>query len=413
MKIIIAHKYWYPRDGSTTHVFDLAKLLTDHGHTVIPFAMSSPNNVYSPFAEFFVSEKNFFSPKGLLQKIRLFFAMVYSFEAKKKFHALVTKERPDIVHIHNIYHHISPSILDVCERMNIPIVQTVHDYKLVCSNYKLFANGATDEGCLKGNYFHDAWNRSVKGSVLGGLACAIEMSIHRAFGFYTKGVRRFIVPSKCVEEKLVQGGYAKERISVIPHFVFEKVAPERVSASYDIEYVLCVGRLSEEKGFDIAIQAMKDLLLPLIIAGEGPARAVLEKQAATLGIADRVHFVGFQSRESIRKLMASATAVLIPSLWHEPFCYVVSESFLAHTLPIGSDIGALKELLGGVSDRLLVPPGNPVALAGRISELLGDKVARERLIERGIKIYQERCAPETYYDSLMNVYRSAIKELNT
>ncbi|MEK7648343.1 MAG: glycosyltransferase family 4 protein [Patescibacteria group bacterium] len=424
MKILIAHKYWFPRDGSTTHVFDLVEMLVSHGHTVIPFGMRMNSDeaqmcehiplikqLTDRYTHFFVSRCDFNSAKGIIQKIHLFCRMLYSLEAKRKFRALAIQERPDIVHIHNIYHHISPSILDVCRELNIPVVQTVHDYKLVCPNYKLFARAAIDEGCLKGNYFHDAWNRSVKGSILAGMACAIEMTIHRALGMNTKMIQKWIAPSSIVAEKLIQGGYSETKIYTLNHFV--KSADDSSDHIQKKDFLLCVGRLSEEKGFDVALAALKYLSLPLVIVGDGSARESLERHAATSGVSDRVHFAGFQPREEVRRLMASARFVLVPSRWHEPFCYVVPESLFAHTLPIGSDIGALRELLGAVSEKLLVPGGDPIALAGRITELLGNTALMEDLINKGIQHYENICLPQVYYDSLMNVYREAVQELKT
>lgn len=405
MKVVVVHKYFYPRDGVTTHIFDLIELLASHGHTVIPFAMKHPKNVYSPYSDFFVSEKDFATPKSFLEKVRLFGHMVYSFEAKKKFKKLLLQEQPDIVHIHNIYHHISPSILDACREMNISVVQTVHDYKLVCPNYTLFANGKIDEGCLQGNYFHDAWNGSIKGSVISGIADALEMTIHRMFGLYNNRVHRWIAPSEIVAQKLIAGGFPKEKTTVINHFVSVK----NNAAIAKQKYLLCTGRLSEEKGFDVAIRAMKYIRdFSLVIVGEGPARPSLECLAQSIGIADRVVFTGFLPREEVMRRMASATMTLVPSLWHEPFGYIIPESFLNGTLVVGSDVGAIPELLRPISDKLLVTPGDPEMLGMCIRELLADENLMVDLIQKGKDYFQTHFTPESYYSALTNVYTSVL-----
>ena len=134
MKIIVAHKYYYEKAGAERYVFDSTKLLEENGHEVIPFAMHHPKNKQTPWSRYFVSHIDFSHP-SFFDILRIPFRMIYSLEAKKKFRALVREGRPDIVHIHNIYHQISPSILDVCREYAIPVVQTIHDYKMICVNY--------------------------------------------------------------------------------------------------------------------------------------------------------------------------------------------------------------------------------------------------------------------------------------
>ena len=426
MKVVIAHKYFYPRDGVTTHVFDLIDLLESHGHTVIPFAMKHPDanfqfpisnfqckELYEKYQQFFVSYIDFNNLQGIRKKIKAFFRMLYSFEAKKKFKKLILHERPDIVHIHNIYHHLSPSILDVCKDFKIPVVHTVHDYKLICPNYKLFARGKVDEGCIKGNYFHDAWTGSIKCSVASGIADALEMTIHRAFGFYRNRINRWIVQSRIVAQKLIEGGFPKERIAVVPHFFSGKdfELDSRLQGNDTQDSILSAGRLSEEKGFDIAIRAMQYVQdANLVIVGDGPARASLEQLAANLGLGDRVRFAGYRSREEVIRLMAFAHLTLVPSLWHEPFGYVVLESLAVGTPVIGSDRGALPELLKPISDDLIVPVGDSQALAARIEHLLADTSRLHDLSIRGHNHVQAHYSPDGYYTSLMDAYARCLTE---
>lgn len=410
MKILIAHKYWYHRDGSTTHVADLADMLLDRGHEVIPFGMKSARlgegvsdelkKLIMCYEEFFVSEIDFHAQKNVLQKVCAWMRTVYSLEAKRQFEKLITCERPDIVHIHNIYHHISPSILNVCTREKIPVIQTVHDYKLICPNYKLFANGAIDEGCLGGRYFHDAINRSVHGSFVLGIAAGLEMTIHRVGGLTRKSISTFIVPSACVREKLISDGITASRIKVLPHFVRPYVAPIAVKE----DYLLCVGRLSEEKGFQVAIEALRFLPHRLVIAGSGPFEKELRVLAKRLGVCDRVAFFGFTDQKKIRDLMARAVCTLVPSLWHEPFGYVMPESFLALTPVIGSDSGAISELLAPISQELIVPAGDAHALARAVTALMDQSEKCKQLAQKGRNYFLQKNSVEHYYDSLMSIY---------
>lgn len=415
MKILIAHKYWYHRDGSTTHIADLADMLLDRGHEVIPFGMKSARlgegfseelkKLIMHYEPFFVSEVDFHAPRSIARKFSVWLRTIYSLEAKRQFEKLITHEHPDIVHIHNIYHHISPSILDVCAREKIPVIQTIHDYKLICPNYQLFANGTIDEGCLGGRYFHDVFNRSVHGSLTLGIAAALEMTVHRIWGLIRKPISTFIVPSVCVREKLIADGIDASQIEVLQHFVKPYVAPIAVKE----DYLLCVGRLSEEKGFQIAIEALRFLSHSLVIAGSGPFEKELRALTMRMGVNSRVEMVGIVDQKKIQELMARAVCTLVPSLWHEPFGYVIPESFLALTPVVGSDCGAIPELLTPISRELVVPSGDPQALARAVTALLDQPEKSRQLAQNGREYFLRENSAEHYYDSLIRIYNDVIK----
>lgn len=414
MKIIIAHKYWYHRDGSTTHVADLANMLLERGHEVIPFGMKSARlgegfseglkKLILRYESFFVSEIDFHLLRSMTRKFYAWLRTIYSLEARRQFEKLIACERPDIVHIHNIYHHISPSILDVCVLEKIPVIQTVHDYKLICPNYKLFANGAIDEGCLGGRYFHDAINRSVHGSLVLGIAAGLEMTIHRIWGLTRKPISLFITPSRFVREKLIGDGINAKQIKMMPHFV--KLCDKPQMAKED--YLLCVGRLSEEKGFQIAIEALRFLPYRLMIAGSGPFEKELRALALRIGVNGRLEIIGFADQKKIQELMVRAICTLVPSIWHEPFGYVIPESFLALTPVIGSDSGAISELLAPISRQLIVPSGDAQALARAVKALMDQPEKCKQLAQSGREYFLRENSIEHYYDSLIGIYRAAI-----
>ncbi len=406
MRIIVVNKFYYRRAGAERYVFDLIDLLTKEGHEVIPFAMHHPENVRTPYERYFVNFVDFEHPKTLWEKIHAFFRMLYSLDAKRKFAALVAETKPDIVHINNIYHQISPSILHVCRRERIPVVQTVHDYKLICPNYKLFGKGRAMES-KSPLYISDILNRTTKNSVLGSIATAIEMIVHRTFKIYERCVDAFIVPSLFVAHKLIEYGMPSEKIHVLNHFFHSA----RVTPGSEVgSYLLCIGRLSEEKGFDSVVRALVHAgSARLKILGQGPDRERLERLAAGLGVLDRVEFAGFKTEEEVNDMIHRAGVVIVPSLWHEVFGYVILEAWSAGKLVLGSHMGAIPELLLRVEKNLLFEAGNAKQLAEKIEYFLEHTQERERAEKRGRAVLEHDFEPHAYYEQLIGMYRAAIE----
>ncbi len=407
MKIIFAHKYYYRKAGAETYLFDVMDLLKVHGHEVIPFAMHHSENEKTPWSKYFVSNIDLRAPQGIRGKLAIASRAIYFAEAKRKFERLVKETNPDIVHIQNIYHEISPSILNVCRKYNIPVVQTVHDYKLICPNYKLFCNGKIETFCKGGDFYKEIFHKCTSGSISASALTALEMYIHKWLHIYDRGVKYWIAPSKAVKDILVEYGMPKERINVMHHFFDTTAVTPATSVG---KYILCYGRLSEEKGFHVAIQAMKSLPgQRLKIAGEGPMKDLLVSLAYEEGVSDRVDFVGFVKGAALKKLIRESRIVLVPSVWFEVFGYTIVEAMAANKVVLGSRIGAIEEILGSVDARLLFTPGDSDDLAKKALALLCDNTRLERLGQKSRSWVQKNLFPEDYYNRLIELYKKAIK----
>ncbi|MDP2656239.1 MAG: glycosyltransferase family 4 protein [bacterium] len=407
MKIIIAHKHFYRRDGSTTYLFDLIDLLKEHGHEVIPFAMQHPSNERTPWSKYFVSFIDFEHPTGLREKIHVAMRMIYSHEAKRTFESLVREVKPDIVHIQNIYHQISPSILDVCRKYHIPVVQTVNDYKLICPNYKLFCSGKIETLCKGGMFYREVFNRCTKRSFFASVLTAIEMYIHKWMHIYDKGVNYWIAPSKAVKDLLVEYGMPKTRI-VTMYYPLDTtmIAPATTVGSY----LLCYGRLSEEKGFDTAIRAMKVLRdYRLKIAGVGPQQEYLKQLCIKEGISDRVDFLGFVKGIALKKLVRQSALVLMPSIWYEVLGYSMTEAMAMGKAVLGARIGGIAEVLDMIDNRLLFIPGDYSDMAKKAQILLSNPHVSQQLGQKSRSWVQKNLFPLDHYNKLMELYKKAIK----
>ena len=219
MKILEINKYFFIKGGAEKHFFDVIDLLRNAGNEIAVFAMRHDNDVYSKRNKHFLSTVGYTKEYSLWQKIKGVSRMFYSLEAKRKINRLLDEFNPDIVHIHNIYHQLSPMILFEIKKRNIPIVMTVHDYKLVNPNYNLFHDGKFYDRCRNGKYYQCFIDKCFKNSYAQSFLAMSEMYWHEFFGTYKKNIDLYIVPSEFVKNILVERGIDENKIKVLAHFI--------------------------------------------------------------------------------------------------------------------------------------------------------------------------------------------------
>ncbi len=220
MKILEINKFNFRKGGADKHFLDVIALLESKGHKVAVFSMAHPRNEKSFWEKYFLSEVGYTREYSLWQKIKGVGRMFYSFEAKRKINKLLDDFQPDIVHIHNIYHQLSPFILFEIKKRNIPIVMTVHDYKLINPNYNLYLNGKIYNRCQKEKYWQCFIDKCVKNSYLVSLIATLEAYWHNSWlKTYQKNIDLFIVPSNFVKNILTNYKIInKKKIIILPHF---------------------------------------------------------------------------------------------------------------------------------------------------------------------------------------------------
>jgi len=405
MKIIFANKYWYLKGGAERYEFDLAELLSNHGHDIIPFAMRSLKNFPSEWKNFFVSEVQTERVGFGWEGLRTAFRSLWSFEARSKFGALLDETQPSLVHVHNIYRQISPSILGAARKRGLPIVMTVHDYALISPNYSLYHDGAICEVTKPELYSAAVRHRCVKGSYLASALVALEMRLHRRLHAW-ENVDRFIAPSRFTASLLAAYGVPDEIITHVPHFIDATLWKTSYGTG---EYVLFVGRLSEEKGVATLIRAAALIPdIPFHIVGTGPEEERLRALAEELG-ASNVKFRGWMSGEVLRAEYADARFVVVPSEWYEVFGLIVLEAYAAGKPVIASQIGGLAELVKDGETGLHASAGDEKDLATNIYSLWTDPVAGESMGRAGRAWVEAEFSPEEHYRRIMEVYGSVME----
>src|SRR4030043_290553 len=220
MRILQNNKFNFPKGGADKHFLDLIELLESQGRKVAVFSTRHPKNLRSRWEKYFVSTAGYTSEYTVWQKIKGIFRMFYSFEAKRKINKLLDDFKPDIVNIHNIYHQLSPAILFEIKKRKIPVVMTVHDYKLINPNYNLFNNGKFYNRCKNRKFYQCFLDKCVKNSYLKSFIAMLETYWHNEIlKTYRKNIDLYIVPSLFARNILSDGGVDGRKIEILPHFI--------------------------------------------------------------------------------------------------------------------------------------------------------------------------------------------------
>ena len=404
MLVLNINKFHYLRGGAERYYFALTKLLEDHGHDVIPFSMNDERNFDSTYSKYFVSNLELKKPGlKLLNKIS---RPIWSKEAKTNLEKLLDKHHPDIAHINLLYHHLSPSILPLLKSRGIPIIMTIHDYKLICPNYKLYTKGSPCQRCKGHKYYNAIAFKCLKNSYAVSTLAAIEMSVHKLMQVYEKQVDTFIATSQFVKDIHVDFGQDPGNIVVIPHFIdpaFLELAKIKRAYRAKEPYMLYFGRLAEEKGVDKMLEMMyiykPDLKLKL--AGSGPLDAYLRQYVKDKKLQDRVEFLDHLSAGKLIAYIKGARLVLMPSRFYEAFGFSALESIALGTPLVASDLGALKQLVTEEVGKVF-PAEDLSDMADAIKEVATwDKAA---VAQAGQQLIQSRYLPEKHYQSLQTIY---------
>ncbi len=407
MKILQVNKFHYPRGGADQYFLDLARRQAEAGHEVAVFSMDHPKNLPTPWARYFVSRLSF-NDGRLLSKLRAPGRMLYSFEAKRKFRILIDDFQPDIIHCHNIYHQLSPSILDVARVRKIPVVMHLHDYKLISANHAMYAPGpGGGHHCRPGHYAACLRRRCVKDSLAATLLAILEMWLHHSvLKIYERCVTVFIAPSRFMKETVVSYGQPEEKVRVIYNPVDKAttVASPGDPAKSTDDYLLYFGRLSPEKGVETLIAAVAKSGDKLKIAGAGESSDSLKMLAVKSGAP--VEFLDFMEKDSLWPLISGARAIVLPSIWGENMPLSLLEAMNAGKIVIASAVGGLPEIIHDGVSGLLFRPGDVVDLVRQIRRLESINVPD---MERRAREAVTLLTPERNLDEVMSLYEEILQ----
>lgn len=363
MKILQVNKFNYPRGGADKYFIEITERLLANGHQVVKFCMNDQRNLPDDNSGYWPSNINFEQP-SIIDKLKAPLRIIYSLESKFQFKRLLKKFKPDIIHAHNIYHQLSPSIIDAAREAKVPVVMTLHDYKLVCPNYQMLNHGQLCEKCLDGNFWHCFQERCFKNSLSQSFLVSLESSIHQARRTYDRGIKLFIAPSQFLADKCQQAGWSADRVRVLNNPIGELPLGQRQPQNY----FLYAGRLSAEKGIEVLLHALAETNYRLKIAGSGPLEASLRLLTNQLSIDSQVEFLGFQNNRQLAKLIDGAIALVAPSIWYENMPLSVLESLGRGCPVVASRIGGLPEVVSDENNGWLFEVHNSDQLAKALTK---------------------------------------------
>lgn len=402
MKILMVQTFHFRRGGDSTYMLALTRLLEEHGHEVVHFAMKHPENLPSPWESRFTGEIDF--PALLARRTpaaawKVLTRSIWNPEARRNIAALADETRPDIAHFHNIHGHLTTSIIGPLNDRGIPIVWTCHDCRLVCPNSSFLSRGELCERCLPARYWHVVLRRCKKGSLGASVVAMLTSYWDRMIGV-PRRVERFITPSRFVGTKLAEGRIDPARITSIPNFTDLTPYPGVPEGDYFVYF----GRLLYEKGIDTLIRAAGRLPVGrLELVGEGPLQGELEDLARREG-GGRVGFRGFRTGDELRRLISGAQFVVVPSRWYENLPFSVMEAMAAGKAVVAADIGGIPEMVEDGVTGLLYPVGDEEALRAALERLIADPALRAEMGRRGREKAERLYEREGHYRRIIEVY---------
>ena len=407
MRVLLCSNFYYRRGGDCTYLLALQSLLERNGHETAVFSMRHPQNLPCPQEAYFVDFLDYAElnqAKNPLNAAKVLGRSLWSRQAQTRIARLISDWKPDVAHFQNVHAYLTPAILGPLKEAGLPVVWSLHDFKLLCPESHFLSNGRVCEECRGGRFWRCAANRCKKNSRAASAVAALEAYAHRLLGVAAR-VDRFLAPSEFVKRKFVEFGHAPERFSVLPHFLDGHPAAATGTGGYG----LYAGTLMPFKGVGTLLRALAKVPPhPFHVLGDGELLGEYQRQARELGLA-QVEFRGFQSGAELEAELSGAAYAVVPSECYETFSFAAQEPLARGVPVIAADLGALPELVKDGETGLLFPAGDAEALAERIVRLRNDSTLRARLGANGRDFIGDTCAAAKYYRTLMALYGREIQ----
>jgi glycosyltransferase involved in cell wall biosynthesis len=404
MRILFCNKYNYPFSGTEVYLFEVMELMRSQGHHVALFSMADPRGQPTPYDRHFLPHIDFKSASGWFHKISLSVQAIYSREARRRIRAMIAEFQPDVAHVRNIYHHLSPSILWELKAQKVPVVYHLNDFKVLCPSYNLVSRGEACEACKGGKFWH-----ALKENCYprwGGVPILVaEAYFHKWLGTYRKCVDCFLAPSQFVRDKFIEHGWDPAKFEILPHF--QTARPLALLRAPNAP-VLYFGRLSAEKGVGDLLHAMQRLPdLRLVVAGEGPDRGHLQQMAAQLEL-HNVEFAGQLQGADLQLAIVNSRFTVLPSHAYETLGKTILESYAQARAVVATDLGSRRELVREGKTGLLYRAGDVEQLTSAIQLLSSRPELADEMGRAGQEQIRNSNRPQAHYDALITLYRRLI-----
>ena len=389
MRVLQVHNFYQFAGGEDVVVSNEKALLESYGHEVFQYTRSNHDI------------------EGIKNKLEVLFTTHYSEKSKKDFTKILKEINPGIVHVHNFFPLITPSVFDACLEAQVPSVFTLHNYRLIHPNGYLINNkGGIDERSVKGSAYLCVPGKVYRNSVLQTAVVAHMIEYHRKAKTWHSKVNQFIALTAFAKSKFIEGGLPPDKIVIKPNFINDYLQEQGMSAINSKDnYFVMVGRLSGEKGVEMLVKTWleKKIKTPVYIVGEGPLQ---ENLSAIIAGCDNVKLLGRKTHGDTLRLIHQAKALIFPSMWYEGFPMTIVEAFSLGTPVITSNIGSQAEIVTDQYNGLHFRVGDMQNLADTVAKL-EDKDLLERLMVQARQSYLENYNRELNYKRLIEIYQEA------
>jgi glycosyltransferase involved in cell wall biosynthesis len=391
MRILTVHNFYHQPGGEDVVWRSEAALLRSKGHEVTEFVRRNDEIIN----------------RGILASASLAIRTIWSRETVRELSRVLAQERPQLVHFHNTFPLISASAYYPCRESGVPVVQTLHNYRLACPAAIFFRQGHICEECLDHSLWRAVRHSCYRGSRCASAATASMLAVHRLLNTWRDMVDCFVVPAEFCRAKLSHAGIPPRKIVVKPNFL-ESDPGCRQGAG---DYALFVGRLAPEKGIATLLSAWKRLSskVPLRVYGDGSLRSDVER-AATADGAGLIQFYGWADRRAVIDAIKGARFLVFPSEWYETFGLSVIEAFACGVPVIASRLGAVAELVSDHCTGLHFAPGDSADLAAKAQWAYEHPRELEQMGRNARFEYESKYTGESNYNSLMKIYSQVIAD---
>ena len=388
MKILQIHNTYQYRGGEDQVVATEKALLEAHGHRVIQYLRHNGE----------------ITGYGPLKTIGLWPTALWAPRACREVEQLIAREKPDIAHVHNTLPLISPMVYASCRRAGIPVVQTLHNFRLACAGANFYRRGKICRTCLGHSPLRALGKPCYRNSRIQTAAVATMLQCHRWWNTWQRDVDSYVALTQFMKRRMIRCGLPRKKIMVKPNSptTDEQPQPSRP------RHVLYMGRLSPEKGVEDLVRAWKALpRVPLKIAGDGPLAPRLKHQLARHGL-NQIQLLGHLDRQALNKMLAQAWLVIVPSRCYEGFPLTIAEAFCAGKPVIAPRMGAAAELVSHAATGFLYHPGSQRDLVRWIQRALARPTQLPRMGENARSIYLARYSTQKAHDRLMQIYKRTL-----
>lgn len=386
MRVLQIHNYYQRWGGEDEAAEHEVRLLQQYGHEV----------------KLYYRHNDDIKSFGVLRKAMLFFENTWSMKSYKAIRRVLQEFKPDVVHMHNYFPLISPAAYYACSRAGVPVIQTLHDYRLICPMGHLLRKGQICEECIHNSLWRSIKYGCYRGSRLLTLSNALMVSAHRFLKTWDKRVDLYIAVSEFVRRKFIEGGFMASKVVVRPNCFAEDAGPGEQRR----RYALFIGSLTHHKGVETLLEAWKKISLPLKIIGEGPLYPWAETFIRENNLS-QVTLEGFRPQKEVFSYLKGALFLVAPSIWFETFGRIIVEAYTTATPVIASRLGAFEELVEEGKTGLLFCPGDPQDLANKVNYAMENPKEIEGWGKEARLVFEKKYSGKIAYERLMEIYQQA------